>query len=234
MELERIWEAHCTGRRRGSYEELRPDLVYGHEGTLALILPELERLGGPRLKPECLFFVVDHFAPPSTGPFADIVQDFKGFCRTRSIGLALYEGIGHRLMLESPRVTRGMLVLGADSHTTTIGGKGALGIGLGSTDILAVLMTGTAWLQRPAVSEVGVDGTLPPFVDTRDATLHLLGRVGQAGFLGQVVEFVDSTPDGLSLEAASVLTNMTVEMGAVSGLLAQRMAGDESGSRPGT
>jgi len=219
-----IWEAHRTGRALGSYEELVPDLVFGHEATIGLILDDLTRLGGPKLDPSKLFFVADHFAPPSSGPFADILSDFRRFCAGKGIPIRLFEGIGHRLMLESDRVREGMLVIGADSHTTTVGGKGALGIGLGSSDVLAALMTGTVWLARPQVQTVHLQGALRPNAEAKDVMLHLLSRFGQEGFRGQVVEF--HAPPRFSIESHCVLTNMSVEMGAVSAI---GRAGDGDG-----
>jgi 3-isopropylmalate/(R)-2-methylmalate dehydratase large subunit len=213
-----IWEAHLTGRANGAYHEIRPDLVYGHEGTLALIVEQLRRVRGPRLDSSRLFWVVDHFAPPSSGHFADILKEYVGFCREKSIPLCRMAGIGHLLMLESDRVRPGMLVVGADSHTTTIGGKGAVGIGLGSTDIMAALMTGTVWLRRPEVSRIRLTGRPAPYVEPKDVVLHLLGRFGQAGFLGRALEFLESADQPMSAERAAVLTNMTVEMGAVTGV----------------
>lgn len=218
LTVEQIWDSHRTGRVRGNYEELRPDLVFGHEATMSLILAQLEEAGGPRLQSEKLFLVVDHFAPASSGEFADIVRDFRLFCRRYQLDYALFEGIGHRLMLESDRVVPGSLVIGADSHTTTIGGKGALGIGLGSTDILAVLMTGTVWLKKPSVARIRLTGSLPPGVETKDVVLTMLKDHGQAGFLGEIVEYVDESDSPLPPGPASVLTNMVVEMGSVSGL----------------
>jgi len=217
--FEEIWRGHVTGRSLGDYFELRPDLVYGHEGTLALILPELRKHGGPRMDVGKLFWVVDHFAPPSSGEHADIVSDMAKFCNERGIELRRFEGIGHRLMLESDLVKPGSLVLGADSHTTTIGGKGALGIGLGSTDILAVLMTGTVWLRRPEVAQVRLTGSWAPWTEPKDLVLSLLRDHGQDGFLGTVIEFLDESDTPLSVEQGAVLCNMTVEMGAVSGLM---------------
>lgn len=220
--FEAIWNKHATGRRNGEYVELSPDLVFGHEATMGLILDSLEQAGGPRLPADRLFLVVDHFAPASSGRFADIARDFRQFCKRHDLPFHLHEGIGHRLMLESSRVTPGMLVIGADSHTTTIGGKSALGIGLGSTDVLAVLMTGTVWLKKPAVSRVVLEGAFGTWVEPKDVVLHLLGNRGQAGFLGQVVEFVDRSDKGLDVEQRSVLCNMSVEMGAVSALVVDR------------
>ncbi len=217
--FDNIWSGHCTGKKDGVYEQLRVDLVYGHEGTLALCLEQLKKYDGPKMAPEQLFFVVDHFSPPSSGPFADIVRDLSTFCSQRQISLRMHEGIGHRLMLEDERVQPGMLVVGADSHTTTIGGKGALGIGLGSSDVLAVLMTGTVWLKRPPVAAVRLHGELPPGVEAKDAVLQLLADHGQGGFLGEVVEYQDDSTAGLALEQRAVLTNMCVEMGAVSALV---------------
>ncbi|MBL6975270.1 MAG: hypothetical protein ISR64_06010 [Deltaproteobacteria bacterium] len=213
-----IWEGHQTGRQRGEHKELWVDMVFAHEATLSLILPELRAAGGPALPVDRLFFVLDHFAPPSSGPFADIVREVRSFCAEHSIPLQMLEGIGHRLMMESDRIRPGDLVIGADSHTTTIGGKGAAGIGLGSTDVLSVLLTGRVWLRRPLVAAICLTGALPAGVEARDAAMSLLRHHGQAGFLGQVMEYRLDETTSLEPDERSVLTNLCVEMGAVTAL----------------
>ena len=42
-----------------------------------------------------------------------------------------------------------MFVVGTDSHTVTAGGVGAMGIGMGSTDIAATMALGENWFMVP-------------------------------------------------------------------------------------
>ena len=45
------------------------------------------------------------------------------------------------------RAQPGQIVIGADSHTCSAGGMGALAIGLGAGDVTLPLVTGHTWLQ---------------------------------------------------------------------------------------
>ena len=45
----------------------------------------------------------------------------------------------------------GQIVIGADSHTCSAGGMGALAIGLGAGDVVLPLVTGQTWLAVPQV-----------------------------------------------------------------------------------
>ena len=47
------------------------------------------------------------------------------------------------------RAQPGQIVIGADSHTCSAGGMGALAIGLGAGDVVLPLVTGQTWLQVP-------------------------------------------------------------------------------------
>lgn len=216
--IEQIWARH-TLEDRDNYSLLEPDFIFGHEATMSLILDKLEEFKGPKIPPQKCYFVLDHFAPPSCAQYADIAHEFKQFCRKRKIPLKVYRGIGHRLMLEDPAVQPGMLVLGADSHTCTLGGKGVLGIGLGSTDVLAALMTGAIALKKPRVTTIKITGKLHNCVEAKDIILHLAKQFGQAGFVSCYLEFLLDNATLDSCEERAVLSNMSVELGAATGVV---------------
>jgi 3-isopropylmalate/(R)-2-methylmalate dehydratase large subunit len=110
-----------------------------------------------------------------------------------------------------------MLVLGADSHTTTAGALGCLATGMGSTDILYTLITGKTWLKPPEAVRIDLKGKLLPHLMGKDIILDLLGRFGEGGFLYQALEFNDN--DGaLPMDDRFAVCNMVVEGGAKNGL----------------
>ena len=60
----------------------------------------------------------------------------------KEFGVHLYqrgEGVIHQLMYEKHRAQPGELVVIADSHTGTCGGYGAVGVGVGSTELAAAM-----------------------------------------------------------------------------------------------
>jgi 3-isopropylmalate/(R)-2-methylmalate dehydratase large subunit len=110
-----------------------------------------------------------------------------------------------------------MIVLGADSHTTTAGALGCVATGMGSTDILYTLITGKTWLRSPETVRIDLKANLPPYIMGKDIILDLLGKYGEGGFLYQALEFydVDAT---IPMDDRFAICNMVVEGGAKNGL----------------
>ena len=215
---DKIIQKHSDGRKEGEYDAVDVDFVLLPDPTFALLLSELKDLGGRIWNKERVFVTVDHFAPPSTIERANIAKAVISFAGVEALPhQSIYQGICHQLLVEGPWLRPGMLVLGADSHTTTAGALGCLATGMGSTDILYTLITGKTWLKPPAAVRIDLKGKLPPYLMGKDIILDLLGRYGEGGFLYQALEFND--PDGaLPMDDRFAVCNMVVEGGAKNGL----------------
>jgi len=217
---DKIIQKHSEGRREGEYDAVDVDFVLLPDPTFALLLSELKDLGGRIWDKEKVFVTVDHFAPPSTIERANIAKAVISFAKNEALPhQSIYQGICHQLLIEGPWLRPGMLVLGADSHTTTAGALGCLATGMGSTDILYTLVTGKTWLRPPKAVRIDLMGKLPPYIMGKDIILDLLGRFGEGGFRYQALEFDD---DGgvLSMDDRFAICNMVVEGGAKNGLFA--------------
>src|SRR5205814_6407088 len=55
----------------------------------------------------------------------------------------------------------GQIVLGADSHTSSHGGLGAVAIGLGGADVAVAMVLGESWIEVPEAIAVEYSGELP-------------------------------------------------------------------------
>lgn len=130
------------------------------------------------------------------------------------------QGIEHVVAPELGLIRPGMVVICGDSHTTTYGALGALGFGIGTTDVEHVLATQTL-VYKPAMDmRIRIDGVLPIGTTAKDLILEVLGRIGAQGARGFVVEFSGTAIDALSIEARFTLCNMTLEAGARGALVA--------------
>ncbi len=130
------------------------------------------------------------------------------------------QGIEHVVAPELGLIRPGMVVICGDSHTTTYGALGALGFGIGTTDVEHVLATQTL-VYKPAMDmRIRIDGVLPIGTTAKDLILEVLGRIGAQGARGFVVEFCGTAIDALSIEARFTLCNMTLEAGARGALVA--------------
>ena len=203
-----------------AWHETRPDLVLGHDATIALIVDRVARSGLALADPKRLFLVADHFAPPSTVDRANILRRFLDFVESSGIieaggTIEMMQGICHQVLVESPRCQPGSVIVGADSHTTMAGAVGAFATGMGSTDILAVLLTGRTWLSVPQSIRVDLNGEMPPWLRGKDVALWLLGQHGEAGAGGHALEF---SGHGVPMDGRLTLCNMAVELGAKNGV----------------
>jgi 3-isopropylmalate/(R)-2-methylmalate dehydratase large subunit len=131
------------------------------------------------------------------------------------------QGISHPMMTERYALP-GQLVVGTDSHTPHSGALGCFAFGVGTTDMANAMMTGQTRLIVPETMRVELKGALPPGITAKDVVLHLLAapalRGGQA--IGKVIEFTGSTVQTMSVDERATLTNMTAEMGGLTGIVA--------------
>ncbi len=213
-----IIQRHADGRREGEYLSVKVDFVLLPDPTFALLLSGLGEPGGKIWNKEKVLVTVDHFAPPSTIERANLAKAVINFAMNEKLPHCfIYQGICHQLLVEGPWVRPGMIVLGADSHTTTAGALGCLATGMGSTDILYTLITGKTWLRSPETVQIGLKAALPSYIMGKDIILDLLGRFGEGGFLYQALEFYDI--DGvIPMDDRFAICNMVVEGGAKNGL----------------
>ena len=126
-------------------------------------------------------------------------------------------GICHQVHRER-FIEPGATLLGSDSHSPTMGGFGALGIGAGGLDV-AVTMSGEPYaVEMPEVVAVRLTGELDPWCSAKDVVLELLRRLTVKGGVGRVFEFVGPGVETLSVPQRCTITNMTTELGATSGV----------------
>ena len=134
-------------------------------------------------------------------------------------------GISHAMVIEHYALP-GQIVAGTDSHTPHSGALGCVAFGVGTTDMANAFMTGAVRLTLPETLRVVLQGDqhgeLPPGVTAKDVVLHLLARVDiRAGVgLGKVFEFTGSALAGMSIDERATLTNMTAELGGLTGIVA--------------
>lgn len=202
--------------RAGHVVEAEPDLVLSHENTF-LVNKTLEELDvGTPWNPEKVVVVLDHRTPANTVRTATVHSKIREL--VRGMGIAKFydvgEGICHQLLVERKLARPGQLVLGSDSHTTTVGAIGALGVGIGATEMAGVWATGNTWLKVPETIRVSMSGHLQRAVFPKDIALYLASKLGPTGADYMCVEFHGIFLFDISISGRMVLCNMAAEMGA--------------------
>ena len=215
----KIIEEHAISADGGPFRLVRVDAVLGHDATIALLADEFERRKLKIWDPARVLFTNDHFSPPATAERADISHRFLTFSRSQAVEhLMLDRGICHQLLVEHRLCQPGGLIVGADSHTIMGGALGTCATGMGSTDILFALATGTTWLRTPETIRVRFVGSLPPDCDGRDVVLELLRLLGEDGARYACLEFHDDADSKLPQDDRFAIANMAVEIGAKFGV----------------
>ncbi len=128
-------------------------------------------------------------------------------------------GICHVILPAKGFIKPGMVIAGTDSHTCTYGAFGCFSTGVGHTDMANAFAMGDIWIQVPPTLLFILEGTLPEYISAKDIILYILGQIGCDRATGKVMEFRGSIIDNLPMEERMTLINMTVECGAVCGLM---------------
>ena len=130
-------------------------------------------------------------------------------------------GISHAMMTEHYALP-GQIVVGTDSHTPHSGALGCVAFGVGTTDMANAFVTGAVRLTSPPIVRIDLEGQMPAGVTAKDVMLHLLAtpmiKSGQG--VGKVFEFSGSGIQTLSTDDRATLTNMTAELGGLTGIIA--------------
>ena len=185
-----------------------------------MISEEFNRLGMPIKKPDSVVIVADHYTPAATEHQAEIVDFSNRWAREHGIkNFYQLEGPCHQLLAEKGYSRPGSIVVGTDSHTCSSGAFGCFGTGIGSTEMLGVLVSGEIWFKVPETIRINWNGALNKGVMAKDVILRTIGVVGHAGATYQSMEFGGSTIDAMPMDERICISNMAVEAGAKVGLI---------------
>ncbi len=199
----------------GEIVEAYPDLVMSHTATWRSA-SVMERIGATRLyDPNRLAIVLDHISPAKTEKYAADQQTSRNFARRHGV-TKFYDvdsGIAHLVLMEAGHVAPGDLIVGTDSHCTIYGSLGALGTGIGYTEVASVWITGKLWLKVPESIRIVLSGNFATGVYSKDLMLHLIGKLGADGCGYKSVEFHGDAVSGLSISERMTMANLAMEMG---------------------
>ena len=205
--------------RPGDIHTVNLDRMMSNDGTTHLTVDMYNnQLNHPHIAdPKKLVFIVDHNVPSDNPKTAASQKKMRDFARENGIDFWEGKGVCHQIMMEN-YVCSGELIFGADSHTCSYGAIGVFGTGVGCTDFLYGMVTGTSWVLVPETVKFNLIGKLPDGVYARDLILEIIGTVGANGCNYQVMEFTGEGAKTLSISDRIALCNMAVEAGAKTGI----------------
>ena len=203
----------------GDIHTVKLDRLMSNDGTTHLTVDMYRnKLKNPHIAdPGKLVFIVDHNVPSDSPKTAASQKKMRDFAKENNIDFWEGKGVCHQVMIEN-YVRPGELIFGADSHTCSYGALGAFGTGVGCTDFLYGMVTGTSWVLVPESVKFNLIGKLPEGVYARDLILTIIGEIGANGCNYQAMEFTGEGAKTLSISDRMALCNMAVEAGAKTGI----------------
>ena len=206
--------------KAGDIATVTLDRLMSNDGTTHLTVDMYRnKLKNPHIAdPGKLVFIVDHNVPSDSPKTAASQKKMRDFAKENNIDFWEGKGVCHQVMIEN-YVRPGELIFGADSHTCSYGALGAFGTGVGCTDFLYGMVTGTSWVMVPGTLRFNLKGKLNDGVYARDLILSIIGKIGANGANYKAMEFAGEGLHSLSMADRISICNLCVEAGAKTALM---------------
>lgn len=229
--FDKVWNAHLIARLDDGRDLVFVDRHVLQETTSAVAFAGLKRAGRSVRHPELTIATQDHIISTAPGRDEDSYpggRELLTLMRANAFAARIKhfgvddprQGIVHVIAPELGFALPGSILACGDSHTSTVGGLGALGIGVGTSEVEHVLATQTLALTRPRSMRVRFEGRLGAGITAKDLILRAMGELGVAGGRGCAVEYAGFAIASLPVEARLTICNMSIELGARLGLIA--------------
>ncbi|MCJ7790426.1 MAG: 3-isopropylmalate dehydratase large subunit [Candidatus Atribacteria bacterium] len=223
--VEKILSTHTDTNnfKIGDIINVRVDFAFANDITAPLAIKYFKESGAKEVfDRKKIGLIPDHFAPNKDIKSAEQCKLLREFAQEQEIE-NYFEigkmGVEHALLPEKGLVLPGDVVVGADSHTDTSGALGAFAIGVGSTDLAAIMALGEVWLKVPPTIKFIYSGKLNKWVSGKDLILYTISKIGVDGANYQVMEFSGEVIKRLSMDNRFTMCNMAVEAGAKTAII---------------
>jgi 3-isopropylmalate/(R)-2-methylmalate dehydratase large subunit len=230
--FEKIWLRHVVAEEEGEFL-LYVDRAYVHEGS-SHAFAALDARKRRVARPQQVFAFNDHYVPTTgreKGVDGIASPEIRNMVlklqeNTARHGVTLFgiddprQGILHIVPPELGITQPGLLIVGADSHTSTHGAFGSLAFGAGASEVMHVMSTQQLWQRKPRTLRITVRGRTAFGVAPKDVILAIISRIGVGGGAGHVIEYSGSTITDMSMEGRMTVCNMSIEAGARAGMVA--------------
>ncbi len=201
----------------GECVELSPDWTFSIDDGIGLVDRYFRLNGVTRVAaPDKIAVFYDHFAPADTPLHAEVQSLGRALCerfgirRLHEVG----QGISHQVAIESGIVRPGQMVTNTDSHTITLGAVGAVGCGIGVSEMAYLWAYGALWFRVPASRKIKLKGRLPFATTAKDLALTIVKTLTARGAIYQSIEYSGNGAMGLTIPERMTVCNLGAEVGA--------------------
>ncbi len=230
--FDKVWNRHVIAEEEGEVL-MYVDRAYFHEGS-SHAFTQMDKRNLKVARPQQVFGFTDHYVPTASraGGIAGIaVPEIRNMvinlhANADKYGFQLFgfddprQGILHIVPPEQGITQPGMLICGADSHTSTHGAFGSIAFGIGASEMMHVMTTQRIWQRKPRTMRIRVDGKLGFGVAAKDVIIAIIAKISSQGGAGHVLEYSGSVFKNMTMEQRMTVCNMSIEGGARAGLIA--------------
>lgn len=223
--LDKVWALHKVEELPSGEDQLFIGLHLIHEVTSPQAFQMLREKNISVKYPRRTFATVDHIVPTHSvaRPFEDaqaekMMKELEKNTKEFSISFFNHEskkqGIVHVIGPELGLTQPGMTIACGDSHTSTHGAFGSLGLGIGTSQVRDVLATQCISIKKPKLRKIQINGSMQEGVYAKDIILAIISRLGVMGGIGYAYEYTGTAVENMSMEERMTICNMTIEGGA--------------------
>ena len=230
--FDKVWDSHVVTEMEGE-TLIYVDRLFIHEGSRH----SFSMLNDKKIVPfraEQIFGFADHYMPTHTtqNGISDVKdKEIRGMIElmemnSSKIGIRHFgfsdpnQGILHVVPPEQGISQPGLLICGADSHSSTHGAFGNISFGIGASETAHIMATQCLWQQRPKTLRINIEGVLPFGIFAKDVILGIISNFGVGFGIGHAIEFSGSCIQSMTLEERMTICNMTIEAGSRMGMIA--------------
>ncbi|EHI75471.1 isopropylmalate isomerase large subunit [Streptococcus criceti] len=227
--FDKVWDRHVITGKEGEPQLMYVDQHYIHEVTSPQAFDGLREAGRKVRRPDLTFGTFDHNVPTvniydirdviSKAQMDALARNLKEFDIPHAAHGSASQGIVHMVGPETGRTQPGKFIVCGDSHTATHGAFGAIGFGIGTTEVEHVFATQTIWQVKPKKLLVKFVGQPHKGVYAKDYVLALIAQYGVSVGVGYVVEYTGEAVQALSMEERMTICNMSIEFGSKIGIM---------------
>ncbi len=227
---DKVWEKHKVRELPNGETQLFIGLHLIHEVTSPQAFGMIDERDMDVAYPELTYATTDHIVPTTdrSRPLRDqqaetMLSELEK--NTEKYDIQFFgldsgkQGIVHVVGPELGLTQPGMTIVCGDSHTSTHGALGAIGMGIGTSQIRDVFATQCIAAEKQDVRRIEVTGSLGEGVYAKDLILEIIRKLGVEGGIGYVYEYGGEAIQELDMEARLSICNMSIEGGARAGYI---------------
>lgn len=222
--FDKAWDDHVIAKLGEDADLLQVDRLVLHELSGSQVVTALAKAGRKPMNKDQVYTVIEHLisTKPGRGPTDSVSKSGPIMIEatrkaSREWGFHFIDfddarqGIAHVVAPELGIAFPGATLVCCDSHTSTVGGVGAIAWGIGASEAEHVLATQALAQSKPKQMRVNFTGRLGPGVYAKDMILALIGRIGAQGGIGFATEYAGPAVASLPIEGRLTICNMSIE-----------------------